>query len=261
MTAHSKDARIAAAMAIVALPQFEGERVIIFARSNWVDALAAAARIAGITGVRVLTGEQDDVSRMAAITEFNTKAARVLICTDRISRGLDFPDVGLVIHSALPPPSPTSVETFVHRSGRAARVGRNGVTVAIVSRDAGSEDAAMLEMIRSTVHCEFAPLHLGSAAPVSDVPATTSKKSAKAAPKAVVAAVPKVECSLRLRKGANVTKTARAVVEAALEPAARATAEFAASEDPLSCTFRLAADHVAAAKKALWKYGLCVDGM
>jgi superfamily II DNA/RNA helicase len=252
-------------MALLALPQFEGERAIVFARSTWVDALAAAARQAGITGVRVLTGEQDDVARMAAITEFNTKAVRVLICTDRISRGLDFPDVGLVIHSALPPPSPTSVETFVHRSGRAARVGRNGATVAIVSRDAGSEDANMLEMIRSTVHCEFAPLHISQAAstPTAAAPVQGKKGAKAAAQKAAPAAAeaPKVECVLRLRKGANVTKTARAVVEAALEPAARATAEFAASEDPLCCNFRLAAEHVAAAKKSLWKYGLSVDGI
>jgi len=54
--------------------------------------------------------------------------ARVCVATDVAARGLDLPDLGLVIHADLP----TNKATLLHRSGRTGRAGRKGMCVVIV---------------------------------------------------------------------------------------------------------------------------------
>ena len=54
----------------------------------------------------------------------------VLICSDVAARGLDFPDLDLVIHFHVP----KTIEFFVHRSGRTARALNAGETAVLVSR-------------------------------------------------------------------------------------------------------------------------------
>jgi ATP-dependent RNA helicase DDX21 len=50
---------------------------------------------------------------------------KVLVATDVASRGLDVPNVDLVIQ--IEPPK--EVETYIHRSGRTARAGKSGVCI------------------------------------------------------------------------------------------------------------------------------------
>lgn len=50
---------------------------------------------------------------------------KVLVATDVASRGLDIPNVDLVIQ--IEPPK--EVETYIHRSGRTARAGNSGVCI------------------------------------------------------------------------------------------------------------------------------------
>ena len=54
--------------------------------------------------------------------------ARVCIATDVAARGIDLPNLELVIHADIP----KSRETLLHRSGRTGRAGRKGVCVIIV---------------------------------------------------------------------------------------------------------------------------------
>ena len=50
------------------------------------------------------------------------------MATDVAARGLDLPELDLVIHADLP----TNKETMLHRSGRTGRAGRKGVSVLLV---------------------------------------------------------------------------------------------------------------------------------
>eukprot|EP00927_Polykrikos_kofoidii_P040715 TRINITY_DN34760_c1_g1_i1.p1 TRINITY_DN34760_c1_g1~~TRINITY_DN34760_c1_g1_i1.p1 ORF type:complete len:771 (-),score=205.92 TRINITY_DN34760_c1_g1_i1:34-2346(-) len=72
--------------------------------------------------------------RLKRMERFRKAKHALLICTDIAARGLDVKDVATVIHFQ----APRSVETFVHRSGRTARAGRSGASVAIMApSDAG----------------------------------------------------------------------------------------------------------------------------
>src|SRR5690606_9274025 len=54
--------------------------------------------------------------------------AKVCVATDVAARGLDLPDLGLVIHADLP----GNKATLLHRSGRTGRAGRKGASVLLV---------------------------------------------------------------------------------------------------------------------------------
>ena len=76
----------------------------------------------------VLSGELSQHERTTALDALRAGRARVCVCTDVAARGLDLPELGLVIHAELP----TNPETLLHRSGRTGRAGRKGVSVLIV---------------------------------------------------------------------------------------------------------------------------------
>jgi ATP-dependent RNA helicase DeaD len=75
-----------------------------------------------------LSGELTQAERTRALQALRDGRARVCVATDVAARGLDLPDLGLVIHSDLP----QSRETLVHRSGRTGRAGKKGLCVVLV---------------------------------------------------------------------------------------------------------------------------------
>lgn len=66
--------------------------------------------------------------RTAAFKKFHNAAHGILLCTDVVSRGLDLPNVDLVVQMSVPP----LVEDYVHRVGRTARVGSKGRSILVL---------------------------------------------------------------------------------------------------------------------------------
>ena len=66
--------------------------------------------------------------RLASLGTFQSQRVRVLVATDVASRGLDIPEVDLVINAELP----RRAVDYVHRVGRTARAGRRGRAVSLV---------------------------------------------------------------------------------------------------------------------------------
>jgi superfamily II DNA/RNA helicase len=64
---------------------------------------------------------------MKKIDQFRQRKVFIMICTDLASRGIDIPEVDLVIHYHLP----KDIDTFIHRCGRTARLGRSGRCILI----------------------------------------------------------------------------------------------------------------------------------
>ncbi len=78
--------------------------------------------------VVALSGELSQNERSHALQALRDGRAQVCIATDVASRGIDLPDLELVIHSDMP----KNKELMLHRSGRTGRAGRKGVSVLIV---------------------------------------------------------------------------------------------------------------------------------
>ncbi|KAF2174922.1 DEAD-domain-containing protein [Zopfia rhizophila CBS 207.26] len=67
-------------------------------------------------------------TRTRTTEEFKNTSSGILFASDVVGRGMDFPNVGLVIQAGLP----SSVEQYIHRVGRTARAGKDGRAVTIL---------------------------------------------------------------------------------------------------------------------------------
>jgi ATP-dependent RNA helicase DeaD len=101
--------------------------IIFCGRRDGVRAMADALIGRGFTAV-ALSGELSQQERNNALQAVRDGRARVCVATDVAARGLDLPELGLVIHADLP----TNKETLLHRSGRTGRAGRKGICVLMV---------------------------------------------------------------------------------------------------------------------------------
>jgi ATP-dependent RNA helicase DeaD len=78
--------------------------------------------------VVALSGELSQSERTHALQALRDGRARVCVATDVAARGIDLPDLGLVVHADLP----KRREQLLHRSGRTGRAGRKGICVLLV---------------------------------------------------------------------------------------------------------------------------------
>lgn len=73
---------------------------------------------------------QRRASTFSAFTSLDASQVGVLLCTDVAARGIDLPDVDVVIQ--LDPPQDPKV--FSHRCGRTARAGRSGLAIVMLNK-------------------------------------------------------------------------------------------------------------------------------
>ncbi|MFO1116948.1 MAG: DEAD/DEAH box helicase [Beijerinckiaceae bacterium] len=76
----------------------------------------------------LLSGELSQHERNQAMQALRDGRASVCVATDVAARGIDLPNLGLVVHAELP----HDAETLQHRSGRTGRAGRKGVSAILV---------------------------------------------------------------------------------------------------------------------------------
>ena len=103
-------------------------RTLAFVRSKrGADHLTADLRKAGVAAAAI-HGDLQQRLRERAIKEFTDGSLRLLVATDVAARGLDIVDIDVVVHYD-PPPDPRD---YLHRSGRTARAGEEGIVVTLV---------------------------------------------------------------------------------------------------------------------------------
>ena len=78
--------------------------------------------------VGLLHGGKSQSQRTKTLATFTGGRTNILIATNVAARGLDIPNVSHVINYDLP----EDVDTYVHRVGRTARAGKDGVAVTLV---------------------------------------------------------------------------------------------------------------------------------
>jgi len=76
-----------------------------------------------------LHGDLSQAQRDSVMNKFRNRALQVLVATDVAARGIDVDDVTHVFHVDLP----DEIESYTHRSGRTARAGKSGESIALVS--------------------------------------------------------------------------------------------------------------------------------
>src|SRR5690606_16841795 len=85
--------------------------------------------------------------------QFKAGKARVLVATDVAARGLDIPDLPLVINHDLP----MVAEDYVHRIGRTGRNGATGEALSLVSPEEGALLRDIQKMLKAEVLMEVVP--------------------------------------------------------------------------------------------------------
>lgn len=85
-------------------------------------------------------GDISQPQRTAAVASFKDGSIPVLIATDVAARGLDIPDVEVVINYSFP----LTTEDYVHRIGRTGRAGKKGVALVRVEMCTSSDVASWL---------------------------------------------------------------------------------------------------------------------
>src|SRR4051794_17736104 len=107
---------------------FESPGALVFCNTrNAVRHLQATLSERGFS-VDALSGELTQNERTQALQSLREGRARVCVATDVAARGIDLPNLDLVIHADLP----NDAEVMQHRSGRTGRAGRKGVSVLLV---------------------------------------------------------------------------------------------------------------------------------
>ncbi|KAI8610519.1 P-loop containing nucleoside triphosphate hydrolase protein [Chytriomyces sp. MP71] len=100
-------------------------RTIVFVETkNEANELGLNEKLTAF-GTQVLHGDVQQKTRETAIQGFREGKFRCLVTTNVCARGVDIPEVDLVINCE----PPGDVETYVHRSGRTGRAGKSGICV------------------------------------------------------------------------------------------------------------------------------------
>jgi ATP-dependent RNA helicase DDX19/DBP5 len=117
-----------------------GQAIVFFAQKSLVGGFAAAMKQTAYT-CRATHGDIDVAERRRTIADFADGKFKLLATTDLLARGLDVPQVSLVVQVGIICESPKdrrlttgSGTRYQHRAGRAGRYGRNGICLSIIRR-------------------------------------------------------------------------------------------------------------------------------
>ncbi|KAI9114618.1 hypothetical protein K1719_014316 [Acacia pycnantha] len=108
----------------------KGGKCIVFTQTKR-DADRLSYSMSRSLKCEALHGDISQAQRERTLSGFREGHFNVLVATDVASRGLDIPNVDLVIHFDLP----NNSEIFVHRSGRTGRAGKKGTAILIHTQD------------------------------------------------------------------------------------------------------------------------------
>jgi len=115
------------------LQETEGGLTLIFVETKrGADSLEKDLWRSGLS-VAAIHGDRSQHERESALAMFRSGRTPILIATDVASRGLDIPNVQLVINYEMP----KAIDDYVHRIGRTGRAGRKGKALAFVNERSG----------------------------------------------------------------------------------------------------------------------------
>lgn len=102
---------------------------LVFCRTRKETRIVAEALVQDGYQADALHGDLSQAQRDHVMGKFRRKSIRLLVATDVAARGLDVDGISHIIHYNLP----DDPDTYTHRSGRTARAGRSGVSIALAT--------------------------------------------------------------------------------------------------------------------------------
>ncbi len=122
-------------------------RGIVFCRTR-DDAQMVAKRLkAKEVSAEAIHGDLEQRDRDKVMRAFKNKKIQVLVATDISARGIDIEGLSYVVHYQLP----DKIEYYTHRSGRTARAGKRGISIAFVN----SEELLTIRLIEKNLKIKF----------------------------------------------------------------------------------------------------------
>jgi ATP-dependent RNA helicase RhlE len=107
------------------------ERSLVFTRTKHGANRVAKKLVEAQVTAEAIHGNKSQTARTRALANFKSGATRVLVATDIAARGIDIPGVTHVINFDLP----NVPESYVHRIGRTARAGQDGVAISFCDEE------------------------------------------------------------------------------------------------------------------------------
>ena len=145
--AHPVDAARKRELLIEILSQRHADQVLVFGKTkHGCNRLAEQLENAGLQAAAI-HGNKSQAQRQKALDAFKAGKVRVLVATDVAARGLDIPQLPLVINHDLP----MVAEDYVHRIGRTGRAGASGEALSLVS----PEEGGLLRQIQRMLKAEI----------------------------------------------------------------------------------------------------------
>jgi len=128
-----------------------GERILVFVgQKRNADFLATYLSSSGFSTTSI-HGDRLQREREKALRDFCTKECEVLIATNVAARGLDIPNVKLVVNYDLP----TEIEEYVHRIGRSGRCGNTGRAVTFFDPNETADQGMARPLVRQLMNCQM----------------------------------------------------------------------------------------------------------
>ena len=128
-------------------------RSLFFVRTkHGADRLAKQLRQRGIEA-GAIHGNRSQSQRQRALSDFASGRRPVLVATDVAARGIHVDEVELVVHYD----PPGDHKDFLHRSGRTARAGREGLVLSLLL--AGEEADHRQRQRRADAAADMVPVH------------------------------------------------------------------------------------------------------
>lgn len=128
-------------------------QTLVFARTKrGADGVARKLLKMGIKA-QAIHGDKSQGQRQRALQAFRSGELRVLVATDIAARGIDIDGVSLVINYALP----DQPEQYVHRIGRTARAGREGLAISLYDEADKDKLKAVEKLIGNPIPREALP--------------------------------------------------------------------------------------------------------
>ncbi|KAF7696584.1 ATP-dependent RNA helicase FAL1 [Cucumispora dikerogammari] len=133
---------------------------IVFAGTRQTVIEISEILTTNLSSVAMLHGKMEPEIRSEMIKKFENAEYKVLVATNVLSRGLDIPQVNLIINYDLPLIYDETkkfelwkpdVETYIHRVGRSGRFGRTGFVIDFIDSD---KDKMNLKILTESIKCE-----------------------------------------------------------------------------------------------------------